>query len=131
MGKIVAWVLGAVAIGLVGIAVLVDLDTGDKVASVVGAAVSLGLSAFSFVRSSGDGRTGARIRAGRRSTVIDGDVTGSAIGHGSKVSGPRRATGPGTRRGRRRDVDVKGGRDSKVILGDVRDSAVGDESERS
>ncbi|MFI6423074.1 hypothetical protein ACIBG6_37505 [Streptomyces sp. NPDC050842] len=126
-GRIVAWAAGVVALGLIGVAVLVDLDSGDRIASVVGAVVSLAVAAYTFVGSpAGSGR---RIRAGRGATVIDGDVSGSAVGRRSKVVGPR--TAPRTGRGRSRGGgDVQAGPDSKVVLGDVRDSALGDESER-
>ncbi|MFE5714099.1 hypothetical protein ACFQ7J_25180 [Streptomyces sp. NPDC056501] len=130
MRRIVAWAAGVVALGLIGVAVLVDLDSGDRIASVVGAVVSLAVAAYTFVQSSSGGGPELRIRARRGATVIDGDVTGSAVGRGSKVVGPRTAPGAGPRRRRPRGSDVQAGPDSKVVLGDVHDSAIGDESER-
>ncbi|MBW5483771.1 hypothetical protein, partial [Streptomyces bambusae] len=85
VGRIVAGGAGAVGLGLVGVVVLVDLDTGDRVASVIGALVTLGLAAYTFLAPAGQAR---RIRAGRGATVIDGNVTGSALGTGSTVAGP-------------------------------------------
>ncbi|MFD7323867.1 hypothetical protein ACFV9D_22645 [Streptomyces sp. NPDC059875] len=129
-GKIVVGVAVAVSVGLIGIAVLVDLDTGDRVASIVGAVVGLAVAAYTFAGSSSGTGAELRLRVKRGGTVIDGDVSGSAVGHGSKVVGPRRAPAAGTRRRRRRSSDVQAGRESKVVLGDVQDSAIGDESER-
>lgn len=127
-GRVVAWAAGVVALGLIGVAVFVDLDSGDRIASVVGAVVGLAVAAYTFVGPSGS--SGRRIRAGRGATVIDGDVSGSAVGRGSKVVGPRTAPRTGPRRARGSDDDVRVGPESKVVLGDVTDSALGDESER-
>ncbi|MFE1908696.1 hypothetical protein ACFU5Y_23560 [Streptomyces gardneri] len=126
-GRVVAWTAGVVALGLVGVAVFVDLDSGDRIASVVGAVVGLAVAAYTVI---GPSRSGRRIKAGRGATVIDGDVSGSAVGRGSKVVGPRTAPRTGPRRARGSDDDVQAGPDSKVVLGDVTDSALGDESER-
>ncbi|MEU8621485.1 hypothetical protein [Streptomyces sp. NPDC048623] len=134
---VVAGVAAVVAAGLVVVVGVMDLEQGEKIASVAGAVVSVLLAGFTVATaqpaaSAGQGR---RIRAGRGATVIDGNVTGSALGRGSKVTGPPTAapapappTGDATPRP---PADgVSGGRDSTVILGDVRDSAIGDQSER-
>ncbi|MFD2012505.1 hypothetical protein [Streptomyces narbonensis] len=127
-GRVVAWAAGVVALGLIGVAVFVDLDSGDRIASVVGAVVGLVVAAYTFVGPSGS--SGRRIRAGRGATVIDGDVSGSAVGRGAKVVGPPTAPRTGPPRARGADDDVRAAPGGKVVLGDVTDSALGDESER-
>jgi hypothetical protein len=136
VGRIVAGGAAAVGLGLVGVVILIDLDTGDRVASVLGALVALGLAAYTFLAPAGLAR---QIRAGRGAIVIDGNVTGSALGTGSTVAGPPtrpRPTRPtpneppadGTPRAA--GEDVRAARDATVVLGNVHDSALGDESER-
>ncbi|MFF5447087.1 hypothetical protein [Streptomyces sp. NPDC012888] len=133
IGRIVAGGAGAVGLGLVGIVVLVDLDTGDRVASVLGALVTLGLAAYTFLAPAGLAR---QIRAGRGATVIAGTVTGSALGTGSTVAGaPTQPRPPLTEPDadgtpRAAGEDVRAARDATVVLGDVHDSALGDGSER-
>ncbi|MFB8239114.1 hypothetical protein ACFC58_21455 [Kitasatospora purpeofusca] len=75
--------------GLVLVAVLVDLDTADRVASVVGAVVALVglvLALWQLQGSSPGSRT--KVRGGRAGSVTaGGDMTGNAIGEGSRVTG--------------------------------------------
>ncbi|MCX2184916.1 hypothetical protein KV205_30960 [Streptomyces sp. SKN60] len=131
---VVAGLAAVLAAGLVVVVLVMDLEQGEKIASVAGAVVSVLLAGFTVVTAQPAGQ-GRRIRAGRGATVIDGSVTGSALGRGSKVTGPPTtpapAPAPPSGGAPRPPVDgVSGGRDSTVILGDVRDSALGDESER-
>ncbi|GGS31110.1 hypothetical protein Snoj_35750 [Streptomyces nojiriensis] len=129
---VVALVAGAAAVGLIGVAVLVDLDTGDRTASIVGAVVSLAglaVSVVALVRtSSSAGSGGRRVRAGRGGVAAGGDVIGNAIGDGSEVVGRLNPPAPGGRRGLAADVEA--GRDGVAAAGDVRDNAIGDNSER-
>ncbi|MFF9195231.1 hypothetical protein ACF09L_08495 [Streptomyces sp. NPDC014779] len=127
---VVAGVTGVVAVGLVVVVLVGDLEQGEKIASVVGVVVSVLLGGFTVV-SARPAAAGRRVRAGRGAVVVDGSVSGSALGRGSKVTGPPTAGTAGAAGGPRPVVDdVRGGPDSTVVLGDVRDSALGDESER-
>jgi hypothetical protein len=121
-----------VTVGLVLVAVFADPDTTERTAGVVGAVVSmLGLlaSVIALFRST-EGRSagGRRVRGGRRSVVAGGDITGSAIGKNSKVTGPH---SPPSRTAARRNVDnVRAGRDGIAAGGDITNSALGEGSER-
>jgi hypothetical protein len=90
----VAGVCGLTAVGLVVVAVLVDLDTGDRVASIVGAIVGLmgcALSVYFGMRQAGGGDITVRAR-GRGAVAAGEDVAGNAVGKNSKVT--RTATPP-------------------------------------
>lgn len=129
------WVLAVVAalmaVGLPLVWVLVDLNTAGQVASLVGAVggfVGLVISVLSL-RGTGPGSgVGRRVRAGQRGIAVGGDITGSALGSYSKVTGPR--TAPTRRAGRRGTDDVRAGRDGIATGGDITDSALGEGSER-
>ncbi|MFD4276063.1 hypothetical protein R2B67_12380 [Streptomyces cyaneofuscatus] len=136
-GRAVAWgvavVAGAVALGLIAIAVLVDMDTADRAASLAGAVaglVALVVAVVTLVRPGGPGGSGAgsRLRAGRGGIVAGGDISDNAIGRGSRVtsSSPRRRPAP-SQPGR---TDLRVGRDGIGAAGDIRGNAIGDESER-
>ncbi|MCX5610068.1 hypothetical protein OHB39_21155 [Streptomyces sp. NBC_00047] len=130
---VVAVLAGVLAVGLIGVAALVDLETGDRTASIVGAVVSLAGLVVAVIAlaqtSSGSGSGGGRrVRAGRGGVAAGGDLTGNAIGRGSTVVGPQSATRAGGLRGRA--ADVYAGRDGVAAAGDVRDNALGDDSER-
>ncbi|MET9412668.1 hypothetical protein ABZY03_00500 [Streptomyces klenkii] len=92
----VAGVCGAATIGLVVVAALADLDTGDRVASIVGAAAGLlgcALSVYFGLRQAGG--TGVTVHAGGRGAVAaGGNATGNAVGKNSKVT--RAVTPPGS-----------------------------------
>ncbi|MEU6826226.1 hypothetical protein ABZ921_36910 [Streptomyces atriruber] len=148
----VAWgvaVAGAAAaVGLTLVALLVDLDTADRVASLVGAVAGLaglGFSAYALVQPDGSGSGGGNgsgngggsarvVRArGRGAVAAGGDVTGNAFGASSRTvngrPGPQpptpRPSTPGSVGGH---VSARG--DGAVAAeGDVRGNAFGDGSE--
>lgn len=119
-------------VGLVLVAVFADPDTTERTVGVAGAVVSmLGLlvSLIALFRSPGGGTAGGRrVRGGRRSVVAGGDITGSAIGKNSKVTGPQ--SSPSRTAARRNADDVRAGRDGIAAGGDITDSALGEGSER-
>lgn len=114
---------------LIGLAV-VDLDTADRAASVVGA-VGLLVSVYALFRPSSDptpsgtGTTrGVRSR-GRRAMTVGGNIDGNAFGTRSTVrsSAPTAVPTPPAD-----DVDVRArGRDALGAAGDTR-NAFGDDS---
>lgn len=128
-----AVVAGAGAAALAGVAVWGDLDTADRVASVVGASAALlGLvvSVVALARTSGQGDGGPRYRAGRGAVLIDGDANRSAIGKNSRVVAPLTPAPPPGGQRTTRPSDVKAARDSTVVLGNATDVALGRDSER-
>ncbi|CAM5371620.1 hypothetical protein [Streptomyces abikoensis] len=90
----VAGVCGLAAIGLIVVAALADLDTGDKAASIVGAVAGLvgcALSVYFGLRPGGS--AGVTVRAGGRGAVAaGGNATSNAVGKNSKVT--RAVTSP-------------------------------------
>ncbi|MER7830247.1 hypothetical protein [Streptomyces sp. NPDC095602] len=127
-----AVVAGAGAAVLAGVAVWRDLDTADRVASVVGASAALlGLvvSVVALART-GRGDGGRRLRAGPGAVVVDGDANSSAIGAGSQVVAPPAPAPPPGGRDTTRPSDVSAARDSTVVLGNATDSALGRDSVR-
>jgi hypothetical protein len=126
---------GLATIGLVLLAVLGDLDTAGQAASVVGAVVgivALLVSVVALFRTSSSGAGtggGRRVRAGRRAIAVGGNITGSAIGKDSKVTGPPSTPGSAAPAPRDGD-DVRARRDGIAAGGDVTDSALGEGSER-
>ncbi|MFJ7199759.1 MULTISPECIES: hypothetical protein [unclassified Streptomyces] len=134
VARVWVWVTAVVAflgtVGLVLVAVLADLDTAGQAASVVGsvvALVALLVSVVALLRGGGSA-SGRRVRGGRGAVVAGGDITGSALGKESKVTGPRT---PSRRGSSRRDGnDVRAGRDGVAAGGDITDSALGEGSER-
>lgn len=119
-------------VGLVLVAVFADPDTTERTVGVVGTVVSmlcLLVSLIALFRSTGGGTAGGRrVRGGRRSVVAGGDITGSAIGNNSKVTGPHSSL---SRTAARRNADdVRAGRDGIAAGGDITDSALGEGSER-
>lgn len=130
---ITAVVTGVGTVGLVSLAVAGDLDTAGQAASVTGAIVGLAallVSVLALFRSDGGGSAGGRrVRAGRGGIAVGGDITGSALGKNSKVTGP--PTTPRTiSTPAREGDDVRAGRDGIATGGDVTDSALGEGSER-
>lgn len=119
---------GAVAAVLVTVALIADLDTADRLASVCGAVV--GVAALVWAVVSATSRRGGgvrRLRAGQGGVAAGGDVVGNAIGRNSQVAGPASVARPGRRAG---DIDARAGRGGIASAGDVRDNAIGDESTR-
>ncbi|WP_326763413.1 hypothetical protein OG978_01300 [Streptomyces sp. NBC_01591] len=128
------WVTAGLAllatVGLALVAVLADLDTAGQAASVVGSMVGLAALLVSVVTlfRGGGSRSGRRVRAGRGAVAAGGNITGSALGKDSKVTGPR--TPPGSVPTQRDGDDVRAGRDGVATGGDITDSALGEGSER-
>ncbi|MEV5979801.1 hypothetical protein [Streptomyces sp. NPDC052114] len=127
-------VAGALAaLGLTLVAVLVDLDTADRAASLVGAVAGLaglGFSAHALTRPGGGGGGGAHVvvRArGRGAVAARGDVTGNAFGDSSRAVGgqPPSSGGAGSPGG---TVSARG-EGAVASGGDVRGNAFGDGSE--
>ncbi|GHH81365.1 hypothetical protein GCM10018793_38540 [Streptomyces sulfonofaciens] len=94
---VVGGLCGSAAVGLLAVSVLVDLDTGDRVASVVGAVVGLAGLAVSVWTAVRDGQPGPgapsgggtrrTVRArGRGAVAAGGDVSGNAVGDRSRVT---------------------------------------------
>lgn len=125
-------VTGLATVGLILVAFLADPDTTEQIVGVVGAVVawfSWLVSVIALLRGSSSGsRDGRRVRGGRNSVVAGGNITGSAIGKNSKVTGPR--TRPGSTSPRGDTDDVRSGRDGIATGGDITDSALGEGSER-
>ncbi|GAB2769586.1 hypothetical protein [Streptomyces bullii] len=125
-----AVVAGAGAAALTGVAVWVDLDTADRVASVCGAILALvGLVvSLAALTCSAQGDT-PDISVGSGGLVILDDVDRTAIGEGSEVVGSLSTARPATGRstGRLKLRVSKGG---KFFRGVVRDSAIGYNSKR-
>lgn len=119
-------------VGLVLVAVFADPDTTGRTVGVVGTVVSmlcLLVSLIALFRNTGGGSAGGRrVRGGRRSVVAGGDITGSAIGNNSKVTGLH--SSPSRTAARRNADDVRAGRDGIAAGGDITDSALGEGSER-
>lgn len=126
IAAVVVAVLCALCVpGLVLVAVLVDLDTADRTASLAGAATGLVGLAFSVlalrrkdpvtVRAHGDGAIG-----------VGGSVNHSAIGPNSKVRGQRAAPAAG---GAAAGHVTAEGSGAFAAGGDVTDSALGEGSE--
>ncbi|WP_157852820.1 hypothetical protein RFN58_15660 [Streptomyces iakyrus] len=131
-----AVVTGLAAIGLTLLAVLGNLDTAGQAASVVGAVVSLAallVSVLALFRTGGSGSGsaagGRRVQAGRRGIAVGGNITGSALGTNSKVTGPPTSPVTSTPVPLNGD-DVRARRDGIAAGGDVTDSALGEGSER-
>lgn len=123
---VTAVVAGAATLGLVLVAVLADLDTAGQAASVVGAVVALAALVVSVLALGGTPAPGRRVRAGRGAVAAGGDITGSALGAHSKVTGPRTPPAPA----RHTQADVHATRDGIATGGDITDSALGEGSER-
>jgi hypothetical protein len=133
-----AWISATVAltglatVGLILVAVYADPDTTGRTVGVVGAVVSLLCLLVSvialFRTAAGGSAVGPRVRGGRRSVVAGGNITGSAIGRNSKVTGAPSAAPPTA--SRRSADDVRAGRDGIAAGGDITDSALGEGSQR-
>jgi hypothetical protein len=130
--SVTAMLTGLATVGLALVAVFADPDTTERTVGMVGAVgslVGLLVSVIALFRSTGGGPTGGRrVRGGRGSVVAGGNITGSAIGTSSKVTGPH--TTPSSTAARRNADDVRAGRDGIAAGGDITDSALGEGSER-
>lgn len=130
--SVTAALTGLATAGLILLAVFADPDTTERTVGVLGAVVgmvSFLVSVIALFRSTGGGPTGGRrVRGGRGSVVAGGNITGSAIGNNSKVTGPH--TAPSSTAARRNADDVRAGRDGIAAGGDITDSALGEGSER-
>lgn len=120
----------AAGVGLVVVAVVVDLDTADRAASVVGGVVALCGTVLTVyqVLSAGGAATGIRAQ-GARAVAAGGSISGNAMGTRSRVVGSAAGSAPGSA--------VTGG--SVEAVGDgalaagqgVSGNAIGDDSELS
>ncbi|MGV4980979.1 hypothetical protein ACVB8X_31235 [Streptomyces sp. NRAIS4] len=122
----VAAVLCALCVpGLVLVAVLVDLDTADRMASLAGAAtglVGLALSVLTLRRADR-----ATVRAqGDGAISVGGNVTNSAVGANSRVTG--RPTAPAAGAAAAGSVRAEGS-GAFAAGGDVTSSTLGEGSE--
>ncbi len=130
--SVTAALTGLATVGLALVAVLADPDTTERTVGVMGAVgtlVGLLVSVIALFRGAGGGSTGGRrVRGGRGSVVAGGNITGSAIGNNSKVTGPH--TTSSHTAARRNTDDVRAGRDGIAAGGDITDSALGEGSER-
>ncbi|WP_217236311.1 hypothetical protein [Streptomyces sp. AC555_RSS877] len=128
---VTAVVTGLAAVALTLVAVLADLDTAGQAASVAGAVagmIALLVSVITLFRGGGGPGNGRTVRAGRGAIVSGGNITGSALGKNSKVTGP--PSMPGTPPAQRDGDDVRARRDGIAASGDITDSALGEGSER-
>jgi hypothetical protein len=94
------WVIGALCalstIGLVLVSLLVDLDTGDRVASIAGAAagiVGCALSVYFGMQQNTSSRIAVQAR-GRGAVAAGRNATGNAVGKNSKVTRTAPSAGP-------------------------------------
>jgi hypothetical protein len=84
---VVTGLCGLTALGLAAVTVLVDLDTGDKVASIVGAVAGLIGCMISIYFGTRQAQQNGAIQARGRGAVAAGrNITGNAIGKNSKVT---------------------------------------------
>lgn len=132
---VAAVVAGLATVALVLVAVLVDLDTADKTASIVGAVLALASLVVSLIAlfRDGNGNTpspGRTVQGGEDSVVALGNITGSALGKNSKVTGPPTATPPHPAPAPQGGDNIRTERGGVVSLGDITDSALGEGSER-
>ncbi|WP_406326829.1 hypothetical protein [Streptomyces sp. NBC_00203] len=130
-----AGLCAAVLVGLAVVAAVVDLDTADRAASVVGAAlgaVGLLVSVYALFRPtpgpspSGTGATRHVRSRGRRAMAAGGNINENTFGTRSTVrpSAPTAAPTPPVD-----DVDVRArGRDALGAGGDITRNAFGDDS---
>ncbi|MFE1198445.1 hypothetical protein ACFW6E_37835 [Streptomyces olivaceoviridis] len=131
---VTAVVTGLAAVGLTLLVILADLDTAGQAASVAGAVVGLAALMVSIIALQRGGGSGGgsgsdrTVRSGRGGVAAGGNITGSALGKNSKVTGPR--TPPGTSSSSRGRNDVRSGQDGIAAGGDITDSALGEGSER-
>lgn len=116
----------AAGVGLVVIAAVVDLDTADRAASVVGGVVALGGTVGMLYQIlAGGGAAGVRAQ-GNHAIAAGGSITGNAIGRRSRVAGAGAgpANGPAPAAG---GVEAVGD-GSLAAGGNVSGNAVGDDS---
>ncbi|MCY0933059.1 hypothetical protein [Streptomyces sp. H34-S4] len=115
------------------IVAVVDLDTGDRTASIIGAvlaAVGLVVSVLALARQSrGDSSSGRRVQA-ERGVAAGGNVANNAIGRNSRVDGSASpAASPGATTGDSGAVDVQAGPGGVAAGGDIAGNAIGDDSQ--
>jgi hypothetical protein len=115
---------------LVVVAVVVDLDTADRAASVVGAVVALCGTVLTVyqVLSAGGAAPGIRAR-GARAVAAGGSISGNAVGARSRVVGSGAGPAPGSVVA---DGAVEASGDGALAAGQsVTGNAIGDDSELS
>lgn len=130
----VAALCGVTGVGLALVAVLVDLDTADRTASVVGAVVALvGLALSTYTLLQAPANAGGTARAqGRGAIAASGSISGNAIGARSKVSAAPAPVVPGTPQTNSvtpgPQVESRG-EGAVAAGGDISGNAMGDDSE--
>lgn len=141
-GRILGWIAvvlcALAAVGLVLVAVLMDLEAATLWATVAGAVAALAgvaISVRTLMGTSGaagrGGRGSRHVSAGGRGVAAGGDISGNAIGNHSSVRGRpgARRSSPSQPRSNRAGPDVRTGRKGIAAGGDVADNAIGNRSE--
>lgn len=129
---VVAALCGVTGVGLVLVAVLLDLDTADRTASVVGAVVALvglALSTYTLLQAPTNG--GGTTRAhGRGAIAASGSISGNAIGARSKVgAAPAAPSTPPTNSVTPSPQVESQGEGAVAAGGGISGNAMGDDSE--
>ncbi|GGS15210.1 hypothetical protein Snoj_82890 [Streptomyces nojiriensis] len=128
----VAGLCGLTAVGLLLVAVLLDLDTGDRVASVAGAVAGLlGCALTVYFGMQQGGRVNLSVQAKGRSAVAGGrDVSGNAVGKNSKVTRAANSSASRQVSNARSDAPVSArGHGATAAGGHVTGNAIGEGSE--
>lgn len=128
----VAVLCGVTGVGLVLVAVLVDLDTADRTASVVGAVVALvGLALSAYTLLQAPVNAGGVARAyGRGAIAASGSISGNAVGARSKVrTAPAHPSTPQTNSVTPGPEVESRGEGAVAAGGDISGNAIGDDSE--
>ncbi|MFF3015419.1 hypothetical protein [Streptomyces sp. NPDC057939] len=82
-------------VGLLVVVLVFDLDTGDKVASLVGAGLAAAGFVVAVVALVRPANTSGGVRAGQGGVAAGGSINGSAVGANSRVSGQAAPAAPG------------------------------------
>lgn len=130
----VAALCGVTGVGLVLVAVLVDLDSADRTASVVGAVVALvGLALSTYALLQASANAGGAARAyGSGAIAAGGSISGNAVGTRSKVSAAPASAAPSTPQTNpvTPGLQVESRGEGAVAAGgDISGNAIGDDSE--
>ncbi|WP_330334822.1 hypothetical protein OHS33_37135 [Streptomyces sp. NBC_00536] len=127
-------VAALVAVGLLVVLVVADLDTGDKVASIVGAVLAgagLVVAVLALLREN-TSPVGQEVRAGQDGVASGGSIIGSALGVNARASAsPAVSSAPagGETVGPPVIGSVVAEPGGIAAGGDIRDSALGDGSQ--
>lgn len=130
----IAALCGVTGVGLVLVATLVDLDSADRTASVVGAVVALvGLALSAYTLLQAPANVGSAARAyGRGAIAASGSISGNAIGARSKASAAAAPVAPVTPQTNpvtpAPQIESRG-EGAVAAGGDINGNAIGDDSE--